>query len=262
MQREEVVEYRSFDGAEVTAFLVRPSTSANSAVVVVHEIFGITDFIRNITRRLASLGYLAIAPNLYSRGADVFTEERITGVMRRFWSIPPERRASGEAVAELMRTLTVEEQEIVRELVVDRVKTEERMINDVVAAYNHVKETYGVSKVAVMGFCMGGGLAFEALTRVPFDAGVIYYGRNPRNLEDLAKVKGAILAIYAGEDPSINQGLPDLMRAVITYKPRFEMAFYPGTRHAFATEGGPVYNETAAKDAWERTVNFLRKYLG
>lgn len=55
---------------------------------------------------------------------------------------------------------------------------------------------------------------------------MIYYGRNPKNINDIAKIKGAILAIYASEDPAINQGIPDLIRAVLTYKPRFEMAFY------------------------------------
>nr|WP_202795174.1 dienelactone hydrolase family protein [Vulcanisaeta moutnovskia] len=149
-----------------------------------------------------------------------------------------------------------------QELVINRDLTEERMVKDIVDTYNYIKSTYKVEKMGIIGFCMGGGLAFEASTRVPFDATVVYYGRNPRNINDIAKIKGAILTIYASEDPAINQGIPDLIKAVLTYKPRFEMAFYPSTYHAFATEGGPVYNEAAAKDAWDRTVNFFRKYLG
>ncbi|WP_069807825.1 dienelactone hydrolase family protein [Vulcanisaeta thermophila] len=261
MPREEYVKYRASDGAELTAFQVIPDTPFKSAIIVIHEIFGITEFIRNVTRRLAGLGYLAIAPNLYSRRADLLTEQNIMSVMRRFWSLPPDKRTDPSALGEFMKSLTPTEREIVEELVINRDRTEERMVRDIVDTYNYIQQTHKPSKIGIMGFCMGGGLAFEASTRVPFDATIVYYGRNPRNINDVAKVK-ALLGIYAGEDPAINQGLPDLIRAVITHKVRFEMAFYPGTYHAFATEGGPTYNEAAAKDAWERTVNFLRKYLG
>lgn len=250
MPREEYIRYRASDGSGLTAFQVTPDTPYKSAVIVIHEIFGITEFIRNVARRLAGLGYLAVAPNLYSRRADVLNEQNIANVMRRFWSLPPEKRADPNAINELMSTLSPTEREIVQELVINRETTEERMVRDIVDTYNYVKSTYNVERMGIIGFCMGGGLAFEASTRVPFDASVIYYGRNPRNISDVAKIRGAILTIYAGEDPMINQGIPDLMRAVITYKPRFEMAFYPGTYHAFATEGGPVYNEAAARDAW------------
>ena len=261
MPREEYIKYKVSDGSELIAFQVTPDTSYEAAIVVIHEIFGLSEFIRNVTRRLARLGYLAVAPNLYSRRADIFTEQNIAGVMRRFWSLPPERRADPKAISELMGSLSPIEREIVQELVTNRDATEERMIKDIVDTYNYVKSTYKVEKVGIIGFCMGGGLAFEASTKAPFDASVIYYGRNPRNINDIAKIKGAILTIYASEDPAINQGIPDLVKAVLTYKPRFEMVFYPGTYHAFATEGGPVYNEAAAKDAWERTVNFFKKYL-
>ena len=258
---ESFISFKSFDGATMYAFLASPP-SYRAAVIVIHEIFGITEYIKNVARRLANLGYLAIAPNLYSRRADILTEANIMSVMRRFWSIPPERRSDPNAVREFMNSLSPVERAIVEELVLGREATEERMVKDIEATYSYVKEAYRPGKVGIIGFCMGGGLAFEALTRLPLDAGVIYYGRAPRNLDDVGRIKAAILAIYAGEDPAINQGIPDLMKAIIKYKPRFEMVLYPGTYHAFATEGGPSYNEAAAKDAWERTVNFFKKYLG
>ena len=261
MATESLISFKSFDGSTLTVSLASPS-SFKSAVIVIHEIFGITDYIKNVTRRLANLGYLAIAPNLYSRRADVLTETNIVTVMRKFWSIPPERRSDPSAIRDFMSGLNPVERTVVEELVLGREATEERMVKDIEATYNYIKDAYKPSKVGIIGFCMGGGLSFEALTRLPLDAGVIYYGRAPRNLDDVSKIKAAILAIYAGEDTAINQGIPDLMRAIIKYKPRFEMVLYPGTYHAFATEGGPSYNETAAKDAWERTVNFFKKYLG
>ena len=89
MPREEYIRYKTSDRSELTAFQVTPDTPYRSAVIVIHEIFGITEFIRNITRRLACLGYLAVAPNLYSRKADLFTEQNIANVMRRFCWPPP-----------------------------------------------------------------------------------------------------------------------------------------------------------------------------
>ncbi|MEM2662045.1 MAG: dienelactone hydrolase family protein, partial [Metallosphaera sp.] len=120
----------------------------------------------------------------------------------------------------------------------------------------------GLPKFGAIGFCMGGGLAFQLSTQVPLDATVVYYGRNPRTLEDIAKIKGPVLAHYAGEDSAINQGVPDMVRAMIQYKKELDMKIYPGTYHAFATEGGQVYNEAAAKDAWDRTVRFFTRVLG
>nr|WP_291765530.1 dienelactone hydrolase family protein [Caldivirga sp. UBA161] len=139
---------------------------------------------------MAELGYLAIAPNLYSRKTEVFTEQNIASAMRRFWSLLPERRADLKAINELVNALPLIEREIVRELVINRNATEERMIKDIVGMYNYVKGMYKVEKMGIIGFCMGGGLTFEALTKVPFDASVIYYGRNPGNISDVAKVKG------------------------------------------------------------------------
>ncbi|ABW02315.1 dienelactone hydrolase family protein [Caldivirga maquilingensis] len=255
------ISFKSYDGSSISAFLASPE-SYKSAVIVIHEIFGITEYIRNVARRLASLGYLAVAPNLYSRRSDVLNESNIASVMRMFWSIPPERRSDPNAIKELINSLSPTERIIAEELVLNRESTEERMVKDIEATFNYIKETYKPIKLGVIGFCMGGGLAFESLTRLPFDAGVIYYGRAPRNLDAIANIKAAVLAIYAGNDPGINQGVPSLIEAVFKHGLRFEMVIYPGTRHAFATEGGPAYNEEAAKDAWERTVNFFKKHLG
>lgn len=143
----------------------------------------------------------------------------------------------------------------------NRANTEDRMLGDLQQTYNFLKSE-GLSKFGVIGFCMGGGLSFQLSTQLPFDATVVYYGRNPRRLEDISKIKGPILGIYAGEDSAINQGVPDMVRAVIQYGKELEMKIYPGTYHAFATEGGPAYNEAAAKDAWDRTVRFFMKNLG
>ncbi|AWS00319.1 dienelactone hydrolase family protein [Metallosphaera hakonensis] len=255
---EKVIRFPSFDGNEVDGFLVNGGNKAG--IIVISEIWGITEYIRNVARRLAGLGYVALAPNLYSRNKD-FNEQTISGVMRRFFSLPPEKRGDKEAISKLVEGLSDKEKKIYEELVMNRVATEDRMLKDLEHTYEYLK-SMGLPKIGSIGFCMGGGLAFQISTQVPIDATVVYYGRNPRNLEDIARIKGPVLAHYAGEDSAINQGVPDMVRAMIQYKKELDMKIYPGTYHAFATEGGQVYNETAARDAWDRTVRFYTKILG
>ena len=256
---EKLIKYPSFDGKEVEGFLV---TGGNKAgIIVISEIWGITEYLRNVARRLAGLGFTALAPNLYSRDSDIFNERTISSVMRRFFSLPPEKRGDREALAKIVEGLTEQEKRIYQDLVVNRASTEDRMLKDLEHAFHYLK-SLGLPKFGAIGFCMGGGLAFQLSTQVPLDATVVYYGRNPRTLEDIAKIKGPVLAHYAGEDSAINQGVPDMVRAMIQYKKELDMKIYPGTYHAFATEGGQVYNEAAAKDAWDRTVRFFTRVLG
>ncbi|QKQ99035.1 dienelactone hydrolase family protein [Metallosphaera tengchongensis] len=254
-----LVKYTSFDGKEVEAYLVRGGGKAG--IIVVSEIWGLTDYIRKVAERLAGLGYTAVAPNLYSRSSDIFSQENISSVMRRFFTLPPEKRNDPDTVSKILSSLGEKERAIYRELVEERVATEDRMIKDLEYAYEYLR-SLGLNKMGVIGFCMGGGLSFQLSTQKPMDATVVYYGRNPRDLEDISKLKGPVLAHYAGEDSAINQGIPDMVRAMVKYKKELEMKIYPGTYHAFATEGGQVYNERAAKDAWERTVKFFNVNLG
>jgi Dienelactone hydrolase and related enzymes len=256
---EEKVRYKSFDGKEVEAFLVKGGDKAG--IIVISEIWGLTQFIQNVARRLASLGYTSLAPNLYSREGDLFSPENISGVMRRFFSIPPEKRGDQEFISRIVAELNEREKRIYETLVVNRASTEDRMLKDLEHGYNYLK-SMGISKYGVIGFCMGGGLSFQLSTQLPFDATVVYYGRNPRSIEDISRLKGPVLGIYAGEDSAINNGVPDMVRAMFQYGKELEMKIYPKTYHAFATEGGPVYNEAAAKDAWDRTVRFFTRILG
>ncbi|GGP20706.1 carboxymethylenebutenolidase [Thermocladium modestius] len=257
MEEREVI-FKGPDGAAVNAFVA--SGGVKAGIVVASEIWGLTDFIRNVDRRLAGLGYTVMAPNLYSRNPN-FTVENIMGVMRRFFSLPPEKRGDPGYVAQIAAALSPGERAIYDELMVNRAVTEDRMLGDLAAAYKYLGNQ-GLHRFGAIGFCMGGGLVFQLSTQLPLDATAVYYGRNPRNLDDVARLRGPVLGIYAGEDSAINQGLPDLVRAMIVHKKDFEMKLYPGTYHAFATEGGQTYDEAAAKDAWERTVRFFSKNLG
>ncbi|MGB6527349.1 MAG: dienelactone hydrolase family protein, partial [Candidatus Nitrosopolaris sp.] len=108
--------------------------------------------------------------------------------------------------------------------------------------------------------CLGGGLAYQVSTMFPFAAAVVFYGANPKPLEAVAKITSPVLGIYAGEDDSINSGLPAIVESMIKYKKTFEMKLYSGVQHAFFNETMPSYNKSAAEDAWEKAVSFFSKY--
>lgn len=264
--KEENVNYRTFDDSEVRSFIARPDDEKkHPAVIVIQEIWGLTDFLKGVAKRLAEEGFVAMAPHLYSRKEhyDLYTQENIMDAMRPMWSLPPEKRRDQAAIQEMLAKSSETSRKIVTDLMFNRQSFEVTMSKDLVEGYKFIKgQPYSNGKMGVVGFCMGGGLAFQISTMEPFDASVIYYGASPKNLNDISKIKGPVFGIYAGEDGPINAGLPDLIPAVIKHKINFEMKIYPNTQHAFFNHTGLAYDEKASKDVWPRTIQFFRNNLG
>ncbi|MEM0156317.1 MAG: dienelactone hydrolase family protein [Thermoplasmataceae archaeon] len=261
---EKMIKFDNGKKEEMDAFLATPQNEGKNFVLVIQEIWGLTDFIRSVVRRITDLGYAAVAPDLYSRKAQKgkFTQEIIMEAMQPFWALSPEKRRDEKEIEKVMSRLSDNAKEVVSQLMFNRAKLEDQMIADLKKLVSHMESLGYNGKRGVIGFCMGGGLAFELSTQIPIDASAIYYGANPKNLEALGNIKGTILGIYAGEDSGINDGLPDLMKAVLKHKKEWEMKLYPGTYHAFFNHTGMSYNEPASKDAWERTARFFNKILG
>ncbi|MDG6935691.1 MAG: dienelactone hydrolase family protein [Nitrososphaerota archaeon] len=247
----------TYDSAssKVKAYRVVPE-NARAAVILIHEIWGLNDNIRSIADRLAGEGYSVLAPNLYS-AHEALNSENIGKVMSRVWSIPQEKRGDPEMYKSLAETLSKQEREVVDLLVLNRQPLENEMITHLKSAYNFLSG----EKVVSMGFCMGGGLAFQLATEVKLAGSVIFYGRNPQPLESIAKISGPVITLYAGDDPAINSGIPEMVGAMIKHGKDLELKVYPGTNHAFFNETGRTYNSSAATDAWIRVKNFLRRIL-
>ncbi|MCL5783107.1 MAG: dienelactone hydrolase family protein [Candidatus Thermoplasmatota archaeon] len=256
---------KTHDGTDIKTFIARPDDDRpHPGVLVIMEIWGVTDFIRTVCRRLAEHGYVALAPHLYSRKEqfDLFTEENIMDAMRPFWALPPEKRGDQETVREVLSRASENSRKIVNEVMFNRQKLEENMIKDLEYAYSYLFKECNTTRKGVVGFCLGGGLAFQLSTQVEFDASVIFYGANPRKIDDLERIRGAVMGLYAGEDGSINAGLPDLLKNVVKHKVNFEMKIYPGTFHAFFNHTGMSYNEPASRDAWKMLYRFYAENLG
>src|SRR5438067_423688 len=116
-------------------------------------------------------------------------------------------------------------------------------------------------KVGVVGFCWGGGIANMLATRIPeLAAAVPFYGNQPP-AEDVAKIKAPLLIHYAEKDERINAGIPAFEAALKANHVKYEMFTYPGTQHGFNNDTTPRYDKAAATLAWQRTIDFFKKYL-
>jgi len=219
------------DGASITGYLSRPKGDGkHPGVVVIHEWRGQNDHIRDVCRRLARAGYVAIAPDLLSRlgGTESFS--------------------SPEAATKGLHKLG-----------------DAAFTKDLTGAVNYLKGQNYVraDRIGVIGFCWGGALALLFTTRSKdLAASVIYYGSNPANLDDVKNITAPVFAHYGEEDKRVTSGLPKLEEAMKKYGKSFEYKIYAGAPHAFNNDTSKrSYREEAAKEAWGKTLDFFTTHL-
>jgi carboxymethylenebutenolidase len=225
------VKYNAADGAGVDGYLTRPKgEGTRPAIVVIHPWSGIDDHTKDVGRRLAKAGYVALVPDLLSRLGGTSSFQTADAAI-----------AAGQKLSD------------------------DAITQDLVASVNYLKGRNFVraDKIGVIGFCWGGGKALMFTTRSKdLAASVIYYGDNPRNLEDIKDITAPVLGHYGGADDRITSGVPKLEEAMKKYGKFFEYKIYPGAPHAFNTDTSPRnYREEAAKEAWAKTLEFFKKHL-
>jgi len=220
-------------GDQVRGWVVYPERSDRAPVVVViHEIYGLTDWIRAVADQLAADGFIAIAPDLLSgKGPNGGGSESV----------------DQQGATALIRGL--EPEEVQRRL--------------------RAAATYGTAlpaatnQVASLGFCWGGTASFTLAAAWPeLTAAVVYYGSSPPE-SALATVRTPILGLYAGDDARVNMTV-DPARTILTARGvRFEVEFYDGAGHGFLRQqdGREEANLRASEGAWPRTIGFLRELL-
>jgi len=225
---EQTVGFKSGDET-VNGFLVTPEGKGPfPAVLVIHEWWGLDDWVKDQARALAREGYVALAADLY-RGKVTNKQE--------------------EAHQLMMGT------------------PRDRALRDLRAAFSHLAGRPDVRKdrIGVIGWCMGGMYSLALATEEPRLAAVVaYYGAPPTDAAAVAKIKAPVLGNYGAEDkgPAPEQ-VKTFEDALKKAGKTVDAKIYPGAGHAFANPNNPWggYREAAAKDAWQRTVTFFAKYL-
>jgi carboxymethylenebutenolidase len=211
----------------IKGYLVRPASAPKlPAILVIHENRGLNTYVEDVARRLAVAGFIAFAPDgLTSVGGYPGDDEKGAALFRE----------------------------------VDRAK----MAEDFFAAAMWLKSRPdSTGKVGAVGFCFGGGIVNQLAVRMGSDlaAGVPFYGAQP-NAADAAKVKAPINAQYGELDPRITDGWPAFDAALTQAQVPHEGHIYKGANHGFHNDTTPRYDEAAAKEAWQRTLDWFNKYL-
>ena len=222
----ERVSYTGITGP-VQAYVARPDKPGKyAAVVVIHENRGLNQHIEDVTRRAATAGYLAIAPNALSPlGGTPANEDE---ARQLFTQLKPE-----EALQNFIKVFD----------------------------YLPARADYN-GNAGCVGFCWGGGIANQLAVNVPsLKAAVAFYGKQPE-AADVPKIKAAVQLHYGALDERIDAGIPAYEDALKKAGTRYELYVYEGANHAFHNDTAPTrYNEAAAKKAWQRTLDFFAKYL-
>lgn len=229
-------EFRTVDvrGTPVRVWVVYPERKDKAPVVlVIHEIFGLTDWIRAVTDQLAAEGFLAVAPDLLSGkgphggGSDDF----------------PARDDATKAVSGLDR---------------DEVLARLDAVRDWALAQPSASTSSGT-----VGFCWGGGTSFAYAVHQPqLDAAVVYYGTPPQDLSTLAAVRAPVLGLYGGDDARVTSTVDATREKMHALGKSYEPHVFDGAGHGFlrAQGGQNGANARAAAQAWPLTVNFLRAH--
>jgi carboxymethylenebutenolidase len=218
----------SSQDAEITAYLARPvAEGVYPAVMICHENRGLTDHIRDVARRFAKVGYVAIAPDLLSREGGTATLER-------------------DAVPGLLTNAGMD-----------------RHVADFTAAFDYLQgqEFVETDRIGMNGFCFGGGVTWLCAAEIPgLKAAAPFYGPGPE-LDQVPNIQAAVLGVFAESDDWVNSGIEPLREALEAAGVTFEFKIYPGTGHAFNNDTGDRYVEEQALQAWEDMLAWFEQYI-
>jgi len=225
----ETMPYAEVGDELVYGYFVAPSDMFEPlpAIIMIHEWWGLNDNIRAMADRLAAEGYIVLAVDLYGG-----------------------KTAATSAEARTLMLSVVENPEAANE--------------NIRNAYKFLSETAGAPKVASLGWCFGGGWSLNTAQLFPdeLDASVIYYGQVTDDEDKLRPINSPILGLFAAEDSGIKVDAVESFGAALErLRKNHEIHVYPGVGHAFANPTGNNYNEAAASDAWQRTLEFLDLHL-
>jgi carboxymethylenebutenolidase len=221
------------DAHEFTGFLTLPTAGSGPGMVVVQEIFGVTDYIKDVCARLSDLGYVALAPDLYSRfdGESVIDERSGNSLPRAFAAM--QKLDMPQAARDAADTLE---------------------------HLRHLPEVTG-GRAGIIGFCLGGGIAYFVAAAAEPDVAVCYYGSAiPGNLDKASAVHCPVLFQFGDADEYITAEQRASVEQAFAGRPHTEFHLHHGPNHAFDNHNAAMFHHPdAAAAAWKQTVAFLER---
>jgi carboxymethylenebutenolidase len=203
--------------------------NVRGGVLVIHENKGLNDWVRSVAGRLAGAGYSALAVDLLSEEGGTATFSDPAQATAALGKVPPER-----------------------------------FIGDMKSGVDELQRRVPDKKVAVVGFCMGGGLVWQLLAsgEPRLSAAVPFYGPLPDNPDFSGSKQAAVLAFYGSLDTRVTSSKDAAKAALEQAGMVNEIVVEDNADHAFFNDTGPRYNASAASDAWRRTIDWFTRYVG
>lgn len=228
----------------IKSYLAEPAGEPKGAIIVIHEVWGLTDHIKSVADRLAAEGYIALAPDLLS-GTGV-EPEKLAPMQNDLFN--PEKR--NEVQPELRRLMAPIQQPDFGP------KTTEALL----ACFNYLYDLPAArQKVSVIGFCFGGTYSFSLAVAEPrLKIALPFYGHAEQPADELKSIACPIHAFYGEKDERLIGQLPDLTERMAQAGVDFHSKVYPDCGHAFFNDTNPyAYNQAAAEDAWNKVLDLL-----
>lgn len=228
----EMITIKGEDG-DFAAYVARPAQPGGAAVVVIQEIFGVNQVMRDVCDELAAQGFVAVCPDL-------------------FWRIEPGIDITDQSEAEWKRAF-----ELFNAFEVGP------GVRDIAATIDTVRAWKDVNgKVGAVGYCLGGLLAFLTACRTDADASVSYYGVGiEQRVAEADKLARPLLMHIAEKDQFVPKEAQEVILNALKNHQQIEIHTYPGCDHAFARKGGEHFDEAAAKLANGRSLAFFQQHL-
>jgi carboxymethylenebutenolidase len=219
---------------EFTGYLAMPPSGKGPGLVVIQEVFGVNQVMREITDNFAKQGFVALCPDL-------------------FWRQEPGVQITDKTDAEWKKAF-----ELYNGFNVDK------GVEDIQATIDVLAKTPGCTgKTGATGFCLGGLLAYLAACRTSAAAGVGYYGVGIENyMGEAGKIKGGVMLHIAEEDKFVPKDVQAKVKQGLAGNPKVTIHSYPGQDHAFCRVGGQHYSKDACETATKRTLEFFKAHLG
>jgi carboxymethylenebutenolidase len=235
------------DGGTIPCYRAEPVGELRGALIVIHEIWGLVDHIKDVADRYAAEGYLVVAPDILSHGG--VTPEVGAEINRLMFFGTEEERA--------------EVQPVMREKMAP-VRSPEYgawAVSALTKVVDYLDIQLGVDgRIAVLGFCFGGTYSFALAAADPrIRSSIPFYGAPPET-SDLARIQCPVLALYGATDERLIETLPDVTERMNDAGVDFASHVYENAGHAFFNDTNSVmYNADVAADAWRRSLEFLRE---
>jgi carboxymethylenebutenolidase len=225
---------------EIPAYRALPATGSNfPTILVIEEVFGVHEWVQDICRRVAKLGYYAIAPELFSRQGDPAKISDINQLLKDIISKAPDDQIMSDL--------------------------------DATVAYAKTTGKADTARLGITGFCWGGRVVWMYAGHNPnLKAGVAWYGAVARAfhegdktaLDIVPNIKAPVLGLYGGDDAGIPQDTLDKIKAAMKAQGKtVEIVVYPDTPHGFNADYRPSYRKGAAEDGWKRMSAWFKQYL-